>query len=64
MMRDQINVTLGERLKAALRFSAERDGISISTKARQILHQQLTRTMASAEFVEWLAGQEGASDAT
>jgi plasmid stability protein len=64
MMRDQINITLGERLKSALRFSAERDGLAVGTKARQILHQQLTRTMASAEFVEWLAGQEDARDAT
>lgn len=66
--RYQLNVTLGELLKEAILFSAARDGMGASTKARQILTQALSRTIASAEFQEHIATaaarQSGTSDAT
>lgn len=54
MGRYQVNLTLGEQLRAAIRYTAMRDGIAPSTKIRQILTQQLARTIASAEFQQHL----------
>lgn len=52
MGRYQVNLTVDEQLKEAILFSAQRDGMTSSSKIRQILTQQLTRTMDSADFKE------------
>lgn len=57
MGRYQINVTVGERLRECILYVSARDGLAPSTKIRQILTQQLIRTMDSADFNEHLLGQ-------
>lgn len=57
MARYQINVTVGERLREAVLFVAARDGLAPSTKIRQILSQQLMRTMQSSEFLDFIDEQ-------
>lgn len=57
MARYQVNVTVGEQLREAILFVAAREGLAPSTKIRQILHQQLQRTIHSPEFAEHLLGQ-------
>lgn len=59
--RFQITITISEQLQEAIRFAAMRDGLAPSTKARQILTQQLTRTMESPAFLEH-AGRIGLSN--
>lgn len=54
MSRYQVNLTVGEELRSAILFSAMRDGMTPSSKIRQILTQQLRRTMDSAEFMDHL----------
>jgi hypothetical protein len=53
--RYQVNLTVGEELRSAILFSAMRDGMNPSSKIRQILTQQLRRTIDSAEFQDHLA---------
>ncbi len=50
--RYQVNLTVDEQLKEAILFAAARDGLTASSKIRQILTQQLTRTIDSADFKE------------
>lgn len=50
MGRYQINLTMDERLREAILFAAQRDGMTGSGKIRQILTQQMARTMDSADF--------------
>lgn len=52
MGRYQVNLTVGEQLRSAILFAAMRDGMTPSTKIRQILTQQLARTMASQDFLD------------
>jgi hypothetical protein len=52
MARYQVNLTVDPRLRSAILFSAMRDGMTPSAKIRQILTQQLSRTMSSAEFAD------------
>jgi hypothetical protein len=56
-MRYQVKVTVSEPLRQAVLFAAARDGMTPSSKIRQILTQQLTRTMESADFREYQIGE-------
>lgn len=58
MGRYQINLTMDEQLREAVLFSAMRDGMTGSGKIRQILTQQLTRTMQSVDFLDYLASRQ------
>jgi hypothetical protein len=53
--RYQLQISMGEGLLEAIRFAASRDGLAPSQKARQILQQQLYRTMRSQEFLDYCA---------
>lgn len=55
MRRYQLQISMGEGLLEAVRFAALRDGLAPSQKARQILQQQLYRTMRSQEFLDYCA---------
>jgi hypothetical protein len=52
MARNVMHIDMSEQLRDALRFAAARDGLAPSQKARQILQQQMYRTMQSKEFLE------------
>jgi len=41
---------MDERLREAILFAAQRDGMTGSGKIRQILTQQMARTMESTDF--------------
>lgn len=64
MRRNVMHIDMSEQLRDALRFVAARDGLAPSQKARQILQQQMYRTMNSKEFLEHckLAGLNTAAD--
>jgi hypothetical protein len=55
LTRYQLQISMGEGLLEAIRFAAARDGLAPSQKARQILQQQLYRTMRSQEFLDHCA---------
>lgn len=57
MPRHQVTVCVDALLKEAVLFSAARDGLAPSAKIRQILTQQLARTIASADFQEHVTAQ-------
>lgn len=65
MRRNVMHIDMSEQLRDALRFAAARDGLAPSQKARQILQQQMYRTMQSREFLEHcrLAGLNPTGDA-
>lgn len=53
MRRWQIKISIDDRLLAGIRFAAQRDGLAPSVKARSILTQALSRTMATPEFARY-----------
>lgn len=64
MRRYQLQISVDGPLLEAVRFAAARDGLAPSTKARQILAQQLQRTMASPDFIDHLAYLAGTRTST